>query len=91
MEELKFPNWFLGVIRCPNSGGKLSPANPVILHELSKRHLDAPLTNKLGRTISAPPTQGLVSEDGRWLYPIEKNIPCLLPDEAIEITKFIRA
>jgi len=90
LEENVFPNWFLDLIRCPNSGGTLSLANPTILRELSDRHGLSPLTNKLGRTISAVPTQGLVSQDGRWFYPIEHNIPCLLPDEAIEIPKFIQ-
>jgi uncharacterized protein YbaR (Trm112 family) len=43
------------------------------------------MTNKIGRTVSAIPTQGLVSKDGRWLYPVVQGIPCLLPDEAIPI------
>jgi uncharacterized protein YbaR (Trm112 family) len=83
--QYSFPEWILGVIRCPNSGNTLSLASPDLLSQLADRHVQAPILNKIGRTISAIPTQGLVSQDGRWFYVIEQGIPCLLPDEAIEL------
>jgi hypothetical protein len=45
---------------------------------------DAKLTNAMGRTVSQIPSQGLVSENGRWLYLMVGNSICLLADEAIE-------
>lgn len=83
--ENDFPEWILGVIRCPNSGALLSMASDQLLNQLADRHARSPMTNKIGRTVSAIPTQGLVSKDGRWLYPVVQGIPCLLPDEAIPI------
>jgi uncharacterized protein YbaR (Trm112 family) len=43
------------------------------------------MTNKIGRTISAIPTQAVVSQYQRWLYPVIDGIACLLPDEAIPL------
>ena len=81
----EFPEWILGVIRCPNSGACLSLASAQLLSLVEDRHGRSPMTNKIGRTISAIPTQALVSQDHRWLYPIIDGIPCLLPDEAIPL------
>ncbi|MFN6400867.1 MAG: hypothetical protein ACK449_13320 [Planctomycetota bacterium] len=81
--ENDFPEWILGVIRCPNSGTLLTLASAQLLSQLRDLHARSPLTNKIGRTVSILPTQGLVSQDGRWFYSIHQGIPCLLPDEAI--------
>lgn len=83
--DQEFPEWILGVIRCPNSGTCLSLASAQLLSLLEDRHGRSPMTNKIGRTISAIPTQALVSQDQRWLYPVIDGIPCLLPDEAIPL------
>lgn len=52
------------------------------IQRLQDLHQRGQLITKLGRTISSIATQGLVSADGAWFYPIEAGIPCLLPDEA---------
>jgi uncharacterized protein YbaR (Trm112 family) len=52
------------------------------IHEL---HRLGVLCTKLGRTISYVPTQGLVSSDGKWFYPIANAIPCLLPEDAWDL------
>jgi uncharacterized protein YbaR (Trm112 family) len=43
------------------------------------------LATKLGRTVSGRLTQGLVSSDGLWFYPIEQGIVSLLPDDAVPL------
>jgi uncharacterized protein YbaR (Trm112 family) len=55
------------------------------ISQLVDRYKQSGLTNKIGRSVSEIPTQGLVSQDGRWFYAIDRGIPCLLPDEAIEL------
>ena len=79
------PEWLLRFIRCPISHSPLSVASPALLAELAVRHSESPLSNRAGRTISDVPTQGLLSGDGCWLYPIRNQIPSLIPDEAISI------
>ena len=83
--ENDFPEWILGVIRCPNSGTLLTLASAQLLSQLRDLHARSPLTNKIGRSVLEIPTQGLVSKDGRWFYGVHQGIPCLLPDEAIEL------
>jgi len=77
------PDWLMGLVRCPNSKTKLMLASPCVLRFVKERMERGDLCTKLGRTISAVPTQGLVSEDLGWFYPMIDGIPCLLPDEAI--------
>ena len=79
------PEWFIGLIRCPNTGTKLTLASPDQLQSLQKRRNQGSLTTKLGRTFSGQLTQGLVSEGGEWFYPIEEAVICSLPDDAIRV------
>jgi len=53
------------------------------LQRLQDQQARGQLITKLGRTFSGPLTQGLVSEDRHWFYPMADGILCLLPDEAI--------
>lgn len=80
-----FPEWILGILRCPNSGTSLAVASAKLIGQLSDRYKQSGLTNKIGRSVLEIPTQGLVSTDGRWFYGVHQGIPCLLPDEAIEL------
>lgn len=79
------PEWILGILRCPNSGTSLAVASAKLISQLSDRYKQSVVTNKIGRSVLEIPTQGLVSKDGRWFYGVHQGIPCLLPDEAIEL------
>ena len=83
--ENDFPEWILGILRCPNSGTSLAVASEKLISQLSDRYKQSGLANKIGRSVLEIPTQGLVSKDGRWFYGVHQGIPCLLPDEAIEL------
>jgi uncharacterized protein YbaR (Trm112 family) len=60
-------------------------ASTAQLQSLQRRQEGNQLTTRLGRTFSGPLTQGLVSEDGRWFYPIDQGSVCLLPDDAVGV------
>jgi len=79
------PDWLFDFIRCPISKTRLSPATAAFLEQLKARHAAKPLCTHGGRTISAIPTQGLLSGDACWLYPVQDQIPSLIPDEAIAV------
>ena len=83
--DIVLPDWILGYLRCPHSGGKLSQASQAILDAVADRSRNGTLISVLGRTISQIPTQGLVSADGRWFYVVNDEIAVLLADEAIAL------
>ncbi len=85
------PEWLLKYIRCPITRTTLLPASQAILDQLVARHSQIPLTTRGGRTISCVPTQGLLSGDGCWLYPVQNQIPTLIPDEAIAVQAIVAA
>jgi len=80
---VNLPDWFMGLVRCPITGTRLMLASAAQLQSLQRRQATGKLTTRLGRTVSGPLTQGLVSEDGRWFYPVEEGALHLLPDDAI--------
>lgn len=82
---MNLPDWFMGLIRCPITGTQLTLASDAQLQSLKRRREAGILTTKLGRTVSVEPTQGLVSSDGEWFYPVEGGMVQLLPDDAIAI------
>ena len=84
--NMVLPEWVLEHLRCPRSGGKLFVASQSVINGLVQLSRDAKLMNVMGRTISQVPSQGLVSENGMWFYPVDEGVACLLADEAIEMT-----
>ncbi len=63
------------------------PASRLLLERLGELHQQSSLVTRGGRNVSGVPTQGLVSGDGRWIYPVQDSIATLIPDEAIAIPK----
>ena len=41
--------------------------------------------NRGGTQLGEPPTEGLVREDGKVLYPVDDDIPVMLIEESIEL------
>jgi len=78
-------DWLIGLVHCPNSRTDLLLASDEVMNRIHELHRLGVLCTKLGRTISHVPTQGLVSSDGRWFYPIANAIPCLLPEDAWDL------
>lgn len=75
------PQWLLDLLRCPISGLRLQRWNR---SEADVERLGT-LTHRDGRSVLAIPSQGLLSDDGRWLYPVHRAVACLVPGEAIDL------
>jgi len=90
MESLPCPAWLVDYLRCPISQSALVIPSPGWFTKLAELHAKTPLLTRLGRSVSQPPSQGLLSLDRHWLYIAANQIPTLIPDEAIVVPEAMR-
>ena len=74
---------FIELLRCPETRGRLSAAEPELVARLNQAIAAGTLKNKAGQSVSKSLDGGLIREDGAVLYPIQNDIPILLTDDGI--------
>lgn len=77
----------LEILRCPQSRTRLHAADAELVARLNRAISAGQLVNVAGERVERSIDGGLIREAGDLLYPIVDQIPVLLPDEAIDITK----
>ena len=75
----------LDILACPETKQPLTLAEPTLLARVNDRIRQGQLTNRRGTPVTEPIDDGLVRQDGRYLYPIRDDIPIMLIDEAIPL------
>jgi uncharacterized protein YbaR (Trm112 family) len=75
----------LSLLRCPESGARLSLADPSLIRRLNQDISAGRLINRAGSLVEKPLDGGLVRDGGDLLYPIIDDIPVLLKDQAIAV------
>ena len=75
----------LTILCCPETHQGLRPADNALLETLNRKIAVGQLRNRAGATVTEPLDGGLVRADGKVFYPIRRNLPLLLIDEAIEL------
>ncbi|MGA1235284.1 MAG: hypothetical protein ACO34E_00300 [Limisphaerales bacterium] len=75
----------LKILCCPESHQPLKPADKELLDRLNEDIRSGKAKNRAGQPVSETITQGLLREDGLFLYPYRNNIPVLLIDEALPV------
>lgn len=85
MKHAKMDPEFLKIICCPETHQELRPAEPSLVEDLNRRIAKGDLRNRAGQSIKEQLDGGLVRGDGKYLYPIHRNIPVLLVDEAVPV------
>jgi uncharacterized protein YbaR (Trm112 family) len=73
----------LAKLRCPVTFQDLRLAEPVLLAEINRKIAAGLLKNRRGQLLTQPVEAGLVSADGRTVYPIRDHIPQMLSEEAV--------
>ena len=76
----------LKILCCPETHQGLKTAEPVVVEKLNAQNAARTLKNRAGQPVQEKLDEGLVREDGRFLYPVRRNIPVMLVDEAIPLT-----
>jgi uncharacterized protein YbaR (Trm112 family) len=76
----------LKILRCPETLQELRLAEGPLISRLNSSIAAGSAKNRAGQTVTEALDNGLVRADGRFLYPIRKNIPVMLIEEAISLT-----
>jgi uncharacterized protein YbaR (Trm112 family) len=76
----------LKILCCPETHQDLRLAEPGVIDKLNAQIAAGTLKNRAGQPLKEKLDAGLVRADGKFLYPIRRNIPVMLVDEAIPLT-----
>ena len=75
----------LRILCCPETHQDLRLAEPAILDNLNAQIAAGQLKNRVGKQVAEKLENGLIRADGKFLYPIRRDIPVMLVDEAIPL------
>jgi len=86
-EPPPFDGGLLKILCCPETHQSLALAEASVVDKLNQRLAAGGLRNRAGRLVTETIEEGLVRADGRYLYPMRRNIPALLVEEAIPLER----
>jgi uncharacterized protein YbaR (Trm112 family) len=76
----------LKIMCCPETHQELRSAEPALIQKLNEQIQAGGLKNRAGQQIKEKIDDGLVRNDGKYLYPVRRNIPVMLVDEAVPLS-----
>jgi uncharacterized protein YbaR (Trm112 family) len=75
----------LEILACPEDKTPVRVAEEAELAALNERIRAGGVANRGGEALSDEVLEGLIREDGAYLYPVRDDIPIMLIDEAIPL------
>jgi len=75
----------LEILACPEDKTPVRLAEAAELDAVNERIRAGDVTNRGGEAVTDEVTEGLIREDGKYLYPGRDDIPIVLIDEAIPL------
>lgn len=75
----------LKILCCPETRQDVAPADAALIAKLNQQIAAGQLKNRGGQPIAESIDDGLTRADGKFLYPIRRNIPIMLIDEGIPL------
>jgi uncharacterized protein len=75
----------LKILCCPDTHQEVRPADPAVIEKLNGQIAAGTLKNRAGQPVPEKIDGGLVRADGKYLYPIRRDIPVMLVDEGIPL------
>jgi uncharacterized protein YbaR (Trm112 family) len=77
----------LAVLCCPETKQDVSVAETGLIAKINQRVERGELKNRGGEKITQKIEGGLIRSDKQYLYPVRQDIPVMLADEAIPLSK----
>lgn len=75
----------LDILACPETKEPIKLAEQSLVDELNARIERGEVVNRSGAKVEKTMDGGLIRQDGKYLYPVEDEIPIMLIDEAIPL------
>ena len=75
----------LKILCCPETHQDVRLAEPEVIDKLNQQIAASALKNRVGQPVQEKIDGGLIRADGKFLYPIRRNIPVMLVDEGIPL------
>ena len=75
----------LDILVCPETKQPLRLADEALLARVNAAISSGTMSNRGGQTVSEAVSEGLVRDDGKYLYPVRDDIPVMLIDEALPL------
>ena len=76
---------FVKILVCPDNRTPVRIASEQVISNLNQKIEEGSLKNIGGRKVNDKLDGGLIREAGDRLYPVRKNIPVMLVEEAIQL------
>jgi uncharacterized protein YbaR (Trm112 family) len=75
----------LKLLCCPESHQELRLADASVIDKLNQKIVAGTLKNRGGQPVKEAIDAGLVRADGKFLYPVRRDIPVMLVEEAVPL------
>ena len=75
----------LRVLCCPETHQEVRPAEAAVIDRLNAQIAAGTLRDRAGKPVQGKIDGGLVRADGKFLYPIRRDIPVMLVDEGLPL------
>ena len=77
----------LNILVCPETKQKVKPVDDQLVAKLNHQIAAGTLKNRAGEILSQQLSGALIREDGKYLYPIQQEIPIMLIEEAVPMAE----
>jgi uncharacterized protein YbaR (Trm112 family) len=73
------------ILCCPETHQEVRLAEAAVVEKLNGQIAAGGVKNRAGQVVGEKLEGGLIRADGKYLYPVRRNIPVMLVDEGIPL------
>ncbi len=73
------------ILCCPKTKQSVSPLSKEEVRDLNRKITQGKIKNRGGKRVKRNIDGALVTEDGKWAYPVRHHIPIMLIEDALPV------